>query len=140
MNLKTLYVSDLDGTLMRNDETLSSFTIRTVNDLVSAGLAFTYATARSIESARKITGNLNLSLPVVTRNGAVLADNTTGRHIEKAVFTENVVSALKQLLPELPYCGFVSCFLGDRMIRTSVPGKHTSGAQGDLDYYADDPA
>ena len=138
MNLKTLYVSDLDGTLMRNDETLSAFTIRTVNDLVSSGLAFTYATARSIESARKITGNLNLSLPVVTRNGAVLADNATGRHIKKAVFTENVVIALKQLLPELPYCGFVSCFLSDRMIRTAVPGKHTSGLQGYLDYYTDD--
>ena len=140
MNLKTFYVSDPDGTLMRNDETISAFTVRTVNDMVASGLAFTYATARSVESARKITGNLNLSLPVVTGNGAVLADNATGRHIEKAVFTESIVSALKHLLPELLYCGFVSCFLGDRMIRTTVPGKHTSGLQGYLDYYTDDPS
>ena len=28
--LKTLYVSDLDGTLMRNDETLSSETVRII--------------------------------------------------------------------------------------------------------------
>ena len=40
MNLKTFYVSDPDGTLMRNDETISAFTVRTVNDMVASGLAF----------------------------------------------------------------------------------------------------
>lgn len=29
--MKTLYVSDLDGTLLRHDETLSRFTIQTIN-------------------------------------------------------------------------------------------------------------
>ena len=72
---KTLYVSDLDGTLMRNNEQLSEYTVRTINELVEQGLSFTYATARSIESARPIAGGLKLKLPVITRNGAVLADN-----------------------------------------------------------------
>ena len=139
MNGKTLYVSDLDGTLMRSDEKLSPYTVRTVNDLVERGLAFTYATARSIESARTITGNLKLKLPAVTRNGAVLADNATGKHLAKAVFTEEEVSLLKNLLPELPQYGFVSCFVDDRMIRTYIPGKHSVGLQGYLDYYRDDP-
>ena len=53
---KTLYVSDLDGTLMRNDETISPYTVRTINELVGRGLAFTYATARSVESARATSG------------------------------------------------------------------------------------
>ena len=54
----TLYVSDLDGTLMRNDEKLSEYTIKTLNELLRQGLPFTFATARSIESARVITGEL----------------------------------------------------------------------------------
>ena len=139
MEKKTLYVSDLDGTLMRNDETISPYTIRTVNELVAGGLAFTYATARSIGSARPIAGGLRLTLPVVTRNGAVLADNTTGELIEKAVFTREEVGLLKELLPELPMYGFVSCFLDNRMIRTSLPGTHSKGMQGYLDYYRNDP-
>ena len=128
-NSRILYVSDLDGTLMRNDETISAYTERTLNELIEEGLAFTYATARSVESARTITGGLRLKLPVVTRNGTVLADNSTGRHLEKALFTEEEVRLLKELLPELPEYGFVSCFIGDEMIKTYIPGKHTPGME-----------
>ena len=135
---RILYVSDLDGTLMRSNETLSEYTVQTINELVNHGMAFTYATARSIESARRITGGLQLSLPVITRNGAVLADNTTGAHLEKALFTAEEVALLKTMLPELPKCGFVSCFLGDRMIRTYMEGDHTAGLQEYIDYYAND--
>ena len=129
---KTLYVTDLDGTLMRNDATISARTVQTVNELIAAGMAFTYATARSVESARTITGGLHLRLPVITRNGAVLADNNTGKHMEKALFTENEIKLLKQLLPELPEYGFVSCFVGDQMIKTHVPGNQTPGLQKSL--------
>ena len=87
---------------MRSDIKLSAYTEDTVNELVGRGMAFTYATARSIQSAREITGGLKLELPVITRNGAVLADNTTGGIITKAVFTADEVSLLKDLIPELP--------------------------------------
>lgn len=139
MNSRVLFVSDLDGTLMRNNETLSGFTIRTINRLIRQGLAFTYATARSIESARTITEKLELTLPAVTRNGCVLADNSTGKHLEKALFSDDEVSLLKKLLPELPRYGFVSCFIGEEMIKTYLPGMHTPGFQKYLDKNRTDP-
>ena len=136
---KTLYVTDLDGTLMRNDETLSAYTIETINDLIAKGLAFTYATARSIESARPIAGGLHLELPAITRNGAVLAENATGKHLERATFSANEVELLKELLPELPKYGFVSCFLGEEMHRLYLDCEHTPALQGYFDYYAANP-
>ena len=136
---KTLYVSDLDGTLMRNNEKLSGYTVQTLNELLEQGLPFTFATARSIESARTITGELKIKFPVITRNGAVLADNSTGKHLKKSVFTGEEVDLLKNMLPELPSCGFVSCFTGDIMIRTYMPAEHTEGLQGYIDYYENDP-
>ena len=136
---KTLYVSDLDGTLMKNDETLSAETIQIINEFVEKGMAFTFATARSIESARPITGGLRLKLPVITRNGAVLADNATGKHLERALFSEEEVGLIKELLPELPRYGFVSCFFGDEMHRLYVDGDHTPELQGYLDYYEANP-
>ena len=127
MKKDVLYVSDLDGTLMRSDGTLSPETVRMINALTERGVAFTYATARSIESARTIAGGLNLPLPAITRNGCVLADNATGKHLEKALFTEEEIALLKTLLPELPEFGFVSCFIGEEMVKTYLPGKHTPG-------------
>lgn len=53
--MKTLYVSDLDGTLLRKNETLSSYTIKIINALTSSGMLFSYATARSLNTAKKVT-------------------------------------------------------------------------------------
>ena len=44
---KTLYVSDLDGTLLRPDATVSAFTAETLRALTAEGMLFSYATARS---------------------------------------------------------------------------------------------
>ena len=69
---KTLYVSDLDGTLLTPREDLSPFTIRVLNRLVEQGVAFTYATARSQHSADVVTRGLTKSLPVIIYNGAFI--------------------------------------------------------------------
>lgn len=140
MEEKTLYVSDLDGTLMHKDLKISDFSVRTINALVGKGVAFTYATARSISSAGTITKDLKLKLPVITRNGAVLADNNAGKIIEKALFTEKEVEMLKDMLPELPKTGFVSCYFGDDMKKVFAGSLHTAELQGYLDYYKDDPS
>ena len=74
----TLYISDLDGTLLNSDAALSAFTLEAVNALIQRGIAFTYATARSFSSATRVTQGLRLSLPVITFNGAVITDPVTG--------------------------------------------------------------
>ena len=53
--MKTLYVSDLDGTLLRSNISTSDFTNRTINDLVGKGMLFSYATARSYVTSVKVT-------------------------------------------------------------------------------------
>lgn len=78
--MPTLYVSDLDGTLLRQDAALSDFTRDTVNRLVEGGMAFTLATARSIASARPVVAGLRLRLPAVMMNGVFLTDILTERH------------------------------------------------------------
>ena len=133
--MKTLYVSDLDGTLMRSSIELSKFTTDTINELISRGLSFTYATARSINSAREIAGDLKLTLPVVTRNGAVLADNATGKYIERKVFTSDQVERLRSLTHVIGRYGFVSCFVGDHMYKQCLAGDHSTEFQGYIDYY-----
>ena len=45
--MRTLYVSDLDGTLLNRQICLSNNTIQTINQLIAEGMLFTYATARN---------------------------------------------------------------------------------------------
>ena len=76
--MKTLYVTDLDGTLLRTDDTVSPFTINTVNGLVDKGMLFTYATARSLVSASVVTKGLSARIPVIAYNGAFIYNAETG--------------------------------------------------------------
>ena len=75
MKEKILYVSDLDGTLLRSNETVSEYTSKTLNDLTSEGVLFSYATARSIVTAKKVTKGLDAKIPLIVYNGAFIIDN-----------------------------------------------------------------
>ncbi|GAA3259607.1 HAD hydrolase family protein [Dactylosporangium siamense] len=76
---RELLVSDLDGTLLRHDTTLSAFTVSVINGYIADGGLFTYATARSYTSAARVTAPLRLRLPVITYGGAIVLDPVTGQ-------------------------------------------------------------
>ena len=54
-----LIASDLDGTLLRSDETISDYTCDVINRLTEGGTLFSYATARSYVTAKKATKGLD---------------------------------------------------------------------------------
>jgi len=72
--MKTLYLSDLDGTLLRDDISLTLSSRDTINRLIAKGMHFSLATARSTLSATAVTGGLRLRVPVSLMNGAVCYD------------------------------------------------------------------
>lgn len=45
--MKTLFISDLDGTLFNKSTQLSQYTIEILNHIIQKGYYFSYATARS---------------------------------------------------------------------------------------------
>ena len=79
--MRTLYVSDLDGTLLNNKAELSASATADLNTLINQGLNFTYATGRSWMGASKAMKNVNLNLPVITYNGAFVSEPATGKVI-----------------------------------------------------------
>ncbi len=83
----TLYATDLDGTLLRADKSISDETAELLNRLTDSGVLFTYATARSFSSASPLVAKLHLSCPAVTFNGVFVIDPRTGEHIVENVFS-----------------------------------------------------
>lgn len=83
-----LFVTDLDGTLLRSDTSLSDYTVNTLNSLIERGMMFTYATARSYSSASPLVKKLALSCPAVTFNGVFIVDPRTGEYLIENGYSE----------------------------------------------------
>lgn len=81
---KTLYVSDLDGTLLNSHAMLSDYTVSRINELIEQGMYFTFATARTIYSAAGITERLNINVPCILNNGASIYDISRGEYVRNA--------------------------------------------------------
>lgn len=96
--MKTLYVTDLDGTLLRSDERTSDFTNRIINGLVERGLIFSYATARSYQTSRKVTSGLNAGFPLIVYNGAMVIDNKSGQFLIKNFFDAKIIRVIEDLI------------------------------------------
>ncbi len=96
----TLYVSDLDFTLLGSDAQLSEQTIDVVNRVLAAGYHFTCATARSFSSTMRVTGRLHLTLPVITYSGAVTFDPTDGARIDVRPIADRVVESICRVTVE----------------------------------------
>ncbi|WP_240842725.1 HAD-IIB family hydrolase [Acidaminobacter sp. JC074] len=95
--MRTLYVSDLDGTLLDKDGKLSDQDKAKLNELIDSGTHFTVASARSVESIRMILDGLKLTLPIISFNGAFLSDFASGKHIKiYPIMNDSIFDILKE--------------------------------------------
>lgn len=101
--VKTLYVTDLDGTLLNSHDFINPYSIETINSLVEKGMLFTYATARSLVSASVVAKGLSTQIPVIAYNGAFIFHPATGEILASEGFRqeerEKAVAAMKEQKP-----------------------------------------
>ena len=96
--MKTLYVTDLDGTLLNQAAKVSERSIEIINRLVEEGMLFTYATARSLVSAAVATDGLTAKIPVIAYNGAFIFKPDTGEVLHSVKFTEEEMHNIRGAL------------------------------------------
>ena len=104
-----LYLSDLDGTLLRSDQRTSDYTNATINRLVSDGMVFSYATARSFNTARKVTAGLDAKIPLIVYNGAFIVDNMSHERLAINLFTEAEAEMILESLLSADIAPIVYC-------------------------------
>lgn len=93
----TLYVSDLDGTLLNSDSMISEVTANLLNQLIANNnLLFTVATARTPATVSKLMSDVHTNLPYIVMAGAALWDNERKEYSEKQAIDNAIVNLLLQ--------------------------------------------
>lgn len=92
-----LIASDLDSTLLRSDGTVSDFTKETISACMKAGIGFTFATGRMYRSALPIAKQLQITLPLITYQGALLK-SMDGSVMHALHLSQDVAEELDQIL------------------------------------------
>ncbi len=125
--MKAIYISDLDGTLLRNEGILSNYSRSKLISLMNDGLNFTVASARSVVSMQTILHDIPFKLPVIEFNGSFISDFFTGNHqivhdISKDIKEELFCDILKhQRIPFVSsYNGTEDCLYYDEIVNDGM--------------------
>lgn len=123
----TLFISDLDGTLLKSDGTLSDYTAGVLNGLIDNGLNFSVATARSVHSAGPLIGKLKLRLPIVTQNGVFIQHLMSDEKLYCNSFSADERYIIKRLFEELNVHPLVFSMLDNKERVIWKKGSETKG-------------
>lgn len=97
-----LIITDLDGTALRNDKTVSPATIAAFSRCQSAGIPIAIATARYLAGARAYVKALHPDYQILT-------DGTLVYHQQKLIYSNAMdTDTTNCLLTELKRCGYAS--------------------------------
>lgn len=110
--MKTLYVSDLDSTLLNCDAQLSFFTRDTLNALARKGMLFSFATARSAVTAEAVTEGFEGTAPIIVYTGTFIADRKTKEIIVSNTMTSEETKAVKDAVELYGYVPIVYALVG----------------------------
>lgn len=100
-----LMAVDCDGTLLRNDKTISQGNKDAIRRFRQLGGTFTLATGRSIPTASSYLAELQIDTPVILYNGAMLYDPAGPSVLWEAVLPESVRDLPRQLIERFPGVG-----------------------------------
>lgn len=130
--MSIFYVSDLDGTLLRSNEKTSEYTNNVINSLTEKGMIFSYATARSLMTAKKATSGINAKIPLIVYNGAFVIDNLTEDILIANYFDDSIDFVLDDLFANKVY-PIVYAYINGKEKFSFVPELCSDGTNKFLD-------
>lgn len=118
----TLYISDLDGTLLNSSKKIKPRAVEMLNDMIDSGVMFTYCTARRIHSSGPIMKDVNIQLPVALMNGVFIYDAAKNEYIRKNLPGEEAVKKLKETVIRLGEKPMIHAFINGEMRNSYLKG------------------
>ena len=78
-----MFISDLDDSLLRDDQTIGERTVRALKALEARGVTIALASGRMYSAMRRYVEQLGVTAPAITLNGAMIVDTLTGRPLSR---------------------------------------------------------
>ncbi len=103
----TLYISDLDGTLLNKSAQLSPYTVSSLNNMISKGLNFSIATARLFSPVKKMLEDVDINIPIILMNGVLIYDTNTKSYIKVNEFKSNSIDTIIDLIKRFKITSFM---------------------------------
>ena len=104
----TLFVSGIDSVLFREDRKLTPFTKVELNRFLDEGMRFSVQTKQTPATVREILSDINLKLPIIAMDGAVLYDLHTMKYVRTEKMDPELVTHVSGFLHEQGYPFFVN--------------------------------
>lgn len=114
---RTLYISDLDGTLLSPDIELTPYTRSVINAFTDGGGLFSVATARTAATVGKLLEGVSMNIPAVLMNGVCLYDTQNRRYTRVNYIGQAQAEALCGVVHEYSLSGFLY-FINDNKLST----------------------
>lgn len=105
--MRTLYVSDMDGTLLGADSKVSAHSASIISDLSRRGALITVATARTPATVGPLLADTYTTLPAIVMTGAALWDRQTGSYSQVHFMPESLTGVVEHECGHAGLCPFV---------------------------------
>ena len=113
--MKTLYITDLDGTLLNAGAEVSDYAAETMNRLIAGGVHISVATARTAATALPILSRVNFNTPLIMMNGVLVYDPVSRRYIRKEVISGEIAGKFISAMHEAGQPGLMYTLCGEDM-------------------------
>jgi len=100
-----LFVTDLDGTLLRDDKTISKKNLEAIEYFKSEGGIFTFITGRIAPGAKIVNDIIKANAPCGCVNGGGIYDYRTEKLLWSANISRDVLELVEYIDKEVPGMG-----------------------------------
>lgn len=95
--MKTLYITDLDGTLLNSNAELTEKSAKIIKALIEKGIMFSVATARTKATVLDMFQNVGLNMPIALMNGVSVYDTANGSTAVNHCIDKSVASEILKI-------------------------------------------